>query len=193
LIFVAARGLSFLPGSFVRFKIPGSDMLARNNAGRGTAGRAVSGAPKKLARTLILNSRHFGSQLCKSGMPFPEKHFIVSLELTKIPPAAQGGRERIDTIAGRVRNAHPRQQIVIYAHSGTWCVQPWPDRAFIPSEQTLHGARKLTWDLSMLHCCSILSTSPANLRCSAHARWSRSSRKDCKRHRNAAIRPNRIP
>ena len=54
-----------------------------------------------------------------------------SLELTKIPPAAQGGRERIDTIAGRVRNAHPRQQIVIYAPSGTWSVQPWPDRAFI--------------------------------------------------------------
>jgi hypothetical protein len=132
---------------------------------------------------------NFASQGCNSqkstGSP--------SLELTKILPPAQGGRERIDTIAGRVRNAHPRQQIVIYAHSGTWCVQPWPDRAFIPSEQTLHGARKLTWDLSMLHCCSILSTSPANLRCSAHARWSRSSRKDCKRHRNAAIRPNRIP
>lgn len=55
-----------------------------------------------------------------------------SIEFTKIPPAAQGGRERVDTIAGRVRNASPGQQIVIYAHSGTWWVQPWPDHALIP-------------------------------------------------------------
>src|SRR5262249_54471445 len=55
-----------------------------------------------------------------------------SIEFSKIPPAAQGGRERIDTIAGRVRNARPGQRIVIYARSGPWWVQPWPDRPFIP-------------------------------------------------------------
>ena len=49
-----------------------------------------------------------------------------SIEFTHIPPAAQGGRERVDTISGRVRNAGPKQQIVIYAHSGQWWVQPWP-------------------------------------------------------------------
>ena len=55
-----------------------------------------------------------------------------SIEFSKIPPAAQGGRERLDTIAGRVSGARPGQQIVIYAHSGPWWVQPWPDRPFIP-------------------------------------------------------------
>src|SRR6266581_250803 len=55
-----------------------------------------------------------------------------SIEFSKIPPAAQGGRERVDTIAGRVSGAHPGQQIVIYARSGPWWVQPWPDRPFIP-------------------------------------------------------------
>ena len=55
-----------------------------------------------------------------------------SIEFSKIPPAAQGGRERVDTIAGRVRNARKGQQVVIYAHSGTWWVQPWPDHALIP-------------------------------------------------------------
>jgi len=55
-----------------------------------------------------------------------------SIEFTHIPPAAEGGRERVDTISGRVRNAGPKQQIVIYAHSGSWWVQPWPDRPFIP-------------------------------------------------------------
>jgi hypothetical protein len=49
-----------------------------------------------------------------------------SIEFTHIPPAAQGGREGVDTISGRVRNARPKQQIVIYAHSGLWLVQPWP-------------------------------------------------------------------
>src|SRR5271169_4588688 len=100
-------------------------MLARRYP-RGTAGRAVSVAPKKLARTLILITLgtlilNFAEQGCHSQ----KNTDSPSLELTKIPRAAQGGRERIDTIAGRVRNAHPGQQIVIYAHSGTWWVQPW--------------------------------------------------------------------
>jgi hypothetical protein len=55
-----------------------------------------------------------------------------SIEFTKIPPAAQGGRERVDTISGRVIGARPGLQIVVYARSGPWWVQPWPDRPFIP-------------------------------------------------------------
>ena len=55
-----------------------------------------------------------------------------SIEFTKIPPAAQGGREKVDTISGRVAGARSDQQVVIYARSGTWWVQPWPDRPFIP-------------------------------------------------------------
>jgi hypothetical protein len=54
------------------------------------------------------------------------------IEFTKIPPAAQGGREKVDTIAGRVTGASPGQQIVLYARSGPWWVQPWPDKPFIP-------------------------------------------------------------
>jgi hypothetical protein len=49
-----------------------------------------------------------------------------SIEFTHIPPVAQGGRERVDTISGRVRKARPKQQNVIYAHSGQFWVQPWP-------------------------------------------------------------------
>jgi hypothetical protein len=55
-----------------------------------------------------------------------------SIEFAHIPPAAQGGRERVDTISGRVRNARPGQKIVIYAHAGPWWVQPWPDHPFTP-------------------------------------------------------------
>ncbi len=56
------------------------------------------------------------------------------IEFSRIPPAAEGGRERVDTISGRVTGARPGQQIVIYVRSGSgpWWVQPWPDHPFIP-------------------------------------------------------------
>jgi hypothetical protein len=50
-----------------------------------------------------------------------------SIEFTKIPPAAQGGRERTDTISGRAIGFRREQQVVVYARSGPWWVQPWPD------------------------------------------------------------------
>jgi hypothetical protein len=55
-----------------------------------------------------------------------------AIEFTRIPPAAQGGRERVDTISGRVTGARPGQQIIVYARSGPWWVQPWPDKSLIP-------------------------------------------------------------
>jgi hypothetical protein len=66
------------------------------------------------------------------GCTSPKAHSIPSIEFTKIPPAAQGGRERVDTITGRVTRWHPGQQIVVYAKSGPWWVQPWPDKPLIP-------------------------------------------------------------
>jgi hypothetical protein len=100
-------------------------MLARRYR-RGTAGRAISVAPKELARTLILISGTLGLDFAGQGCHSQKTTDSPSLELTKIPPPAEGGRERIDAIAGRVRNARPKQQIVIYAHSEPWWVQPWP-------------------------------------------------------------------
>jgi len=98
-------------------------MLARNNAGRATARWVASVSPKKLAWALILiRGLGFAAQGCHSQ----KSSARPSIEFTKIPPAAQGGRERVDTISGRVRNARPKQQIVVYAHSGPWWVQPWP-------------------------------------------------------------------
>ena len=98
-------------------------MLSRHNAGRGTARCVASVSPRKLAWALILiGGLGFAAQGCHSQKSCAGR----TIEFTKVPPAAQGGRERTDTIAGRVRNAHPGQQIVIYAHSGTWWVQPWP-------------------------------------------------------------------
>jgi hypothetical protein len=112
-------------------KIMVSEMLEKKHP-RSNAERVVSVAPKKFAPTLILIlgtlTLNFAGQGCRSQKTTAGP----SIEFTHIPPAAQGGRERVDTISGRVRNARPKQQIVIYAHSGQWWVQPWPERPFIP-------------------------------------------------------------
>ena len=74
----------------------------------------------------------FAAALALNGCQSHRVEGLPAIEFTKIPPAAQGGREKVDTIAGRVTKALPGQQIVIYARSGAWWVQPWPDRPFIP-------------------------------------------------------------
>src|SRR5215831_17753218 len=62
-----------------------------------------------------------------------------SIEFTKIPPAAQGGRERVAAIAGRVIGARAGQRIVVYARSGPWWVQPWPDKPFLAIQDSEWG------------------------------------------------------
>jgi hypothetical protein len=54
-----------------------------------------------------------------------------SIEFTVIPPASEGGSERMATIAGRVTGQRPGQRIVLFARSGVmWWVQPFTDRPF---------------------------------------------------------------
>ena len=53
-----------------------------------------------------------------------------SIEFTRVPQADEGGREKHDIIEGRVAGARPGQQIVLYARSGTWWVQPLVSQPF---------------------------------------------------------------
>jgi hypothetical protein len=52
------------------------------------------------------------------------------VELTRMPEAAEGGPDRMDSIAGRVKGARAGQQIVLYARAGPWWVQPLADKPF---------------------------------------------------------------
>jgi hypothetical protein len=85
-----------------------------------------------IVATLLQQAIVVGVGIGLNGCQSHQTGATPSIEFSKIPPAAQGGREKLDTIAGRVKNAHAGQQIVIYAHSGPWWVQPWPDRPSIP-------------------------------------------------------------
>jgi len=98
-------------------------MLAKKyRQGRPACGASI--APKNfgLALIFIILGLGFAGQGCHSQ----KNNASPSIEFTNIPPAAQGGKERLNTISGRVTNALPKQQIVIYAHSGQWWVQPDP-------------------------------------------------------------------
>ena len=52
------------------------------------------------------------------------------IEFTRVPLAEEGGPDRLDVIEGRVRGARPGQQIVLFARSGAWYVQPLADQPF---------------------------------------------------------------
>jgi hypothetical protein len=54
------------------------------------------------------------------------------IEFTRIPLADEGGPDKIDVIQGRVVGARSDQQIVLFARSGVWYVQPFADRPFTP-------------------------------------------------------------
>jgi hypothetical protein len=57
---------------------------------------------------------------CQSGISKP------SIEFTKIPLAAVGGLDNMETIEGRVTSVRPEQRVVLYAKSeGRWRIQPF--------------------------------------------------------------------
>lgn len=76
----------------------------------------------------------------------------ASIEFTRIPPAAQGGKEKTETIAGRVDGARPGQAIVIYVRSGAWWVQPRADSPFtaIRSDSTWSAETHLGYEYAAL-------------------------------------------
>jgi len=57
----------------------------------------------------------------------PDRPYI---EFTRIPQSEEGGPEKLDLIEGRVIGAHDQLQIVLYARSGAWYVQPFADQPF---------------------------------------------------------------
>src|SRR5215471_20920014 len=52
------------------------------------------------------------------------------IEFTRIPQADEAGRDKHDIIEGSVTGARAGQQIVLYARSGTWWLQPLVNQPF---------------------------------------------------------------
>jgi hypothetical protein len=82
-------------------------------------GRSAQDAALFLFFCILLNG-------CRS----PHAASTPSIEFTRVPPATEGGQDKIDVIEGRVTDPRPGQQIVLYAKSGTWWVQPLVNEPF---------------------------------------------------------------
>lgn len=52
------------------------------------------------------------------------------IEFTRVPLADEGGPDKLDLIVGRVVGARPELQVVLYARSGVWYVQPYADEPY---------------------------------------------------------------
>lgn len=48
-----------------------------------------------------------------------------AIQITRVPAADPGGPQKLDLIEGSVRGTKAGEQIVLYAHSGAWWVQPF--------------------------------------------------------------------
>ncbi|MGD1092927.1 MAG: hypothetical protein ABSB35_13175 [Bryobacteraceae bacterium] len=69
---------------------------------------------------------------CKSTLA----HDTPSIEFTRVPSAGEGDPEAVETIEGRVKGARPDQQIVLFARSGVWWVEPLVTAPFTPIQDS---------------------------------------------------------
>jgi hypothetical protein len=58
-----------------------------------------------------------------------------SIEITRIPPAELGSTDKLDIIQGRAIGARSGQQIVLYARTGSWWIQPLQNAPFTKIQQ----------------------------------------------------------
>ena len=57
----------------------------------------------------------------------PRADVEPSIEFTRLPPSGEGSAAKLEFIEGRVIGAQRGQQIVLFARSGVWWVQPFED------------------------------------------------------------------
>ncbi len=70
------------------------------------------------------------SLLVLAGSHPPTRAAEPAIEFRRVPPAAEGGTERMAVIEGRVEGARAGQRLVLYARSGDWYVQPYTNEPF---------------------------------------------------------------
>lgn len=77
-------------------------------------------------RRLLLKELFLLASVCVLFVGCRSKHTEDQprIEFSRIPPAAEGGPDRVEIIEGRVSGARPDQEIVLYARFGLWWVQP---------------------------------------------------------------------
>jgi hypothetical protein len=62
----------------------------------------------------------------------PHPDVEPTIEFTTLPPSGEGSATKLHTIEGRVAGARRGQQIVLFARSGAWWVQPYEAKPITP-------------------------------------------------------------
>ena len=93
----------------------------------------------------------FGSVLlsaCSSTRVPPKPN----VQITLVPAANPGGPVQLDFIEGRANGAKPGQQIVLYARSGIWWIQPFANQPFteIQPDSTWRNSTHLGTDYAAM-------------------------------------------
>jgi len=75
-----------------------------------------------------------------------------TLEITQVPDAAIGGPAQMEPIAGRASHTKPGEEIVLYAHSGVWWLQPLTNEPYtkIQPDSTWRNVTHLGSDYAAL-------------------------------------------
>jgi hypothetical protein len=87
----------------------------------------------RLISNQVLLAVIFSILLC--GCSSETKGIKPSIEFTRIPPAELGSTDKLDIIQGRAIGARPGQQIVLYARTGSWWIQPLQNAPFTNIQQ----------------------------------------------------------
>ena len=75
-----------------------------------------------------------------------------AIEFVDVPVSGQGGAARTERISGRAIGARKGEQIVLYAHAGTWWIQPFASKPFtaIQNDKTWSAVTHLGTDYAAL-------------------------------------------
>ncbi len=82
-------------------------------------------SPKRALAIMLVSS-----VLASTGCRAPHSAQPPRIMILHVPVAAMGGSEALQEISGRVQGATPGQQIVLYARSGVWWIQPFANQPF---------------------------------------------------------------
>lgn len=94
--------------------------------------RTMRSTPSSSSRLLALAGLCIAAALtaCRARTPI----IPPAITFSAVPPAGEGGSDRMAVIAGRVTGARPGQRLVLFAKSGVWWVQPFAAEPFTSLE-----------------------------------------------------------
>jgi hypothetical protein len=98
--------------------------------GRVNEGQGRASVPRLAKNAAWLNAAWLVCVTFLAGCHLQKQDVAPKIEFTRVPPAVEGGSDKLDIIEGRVTGASSGEQLVLYARSGKWWIQPLASEPF---------------------------------------------------------------